>query len=129
MRTSEISRVKVRVSKQLLTTLPAAVSLAVQRARQDFGCASVTVVMVTPSYRFYAGEGERWFLFHGERSLAVEMAAEHNMGASDLHYGIGQTWTAEPGAFLLRIHYYGKFYATLFNVQHESLDTGGHYEV
>ena len=72
---------------------------------------------VEEGYKFYAGEGYSYKLVVGEDQRAVEMVAEHNLGASGLSHAINAEIVVPVGGFLIQVGYYGGYIMTVYNVQ------------
>ena len=115
-----LTSIKKRIAKPLLKELPSEVARQVRKLAEEYNIKSAEVCTVSPEYKFYAGEGDRFVTILGERSKSVEMAASHTGGA----YGnskIGAQWTAPIGSWTIKIHYYTKYWMDIINVVYPEL--------
>ena len=106
-------------TQQMRETFPAEVFERVQALRAEHRLRKVAFEIVDPSRPLYLDEGARYEVFYNGRWLAVEVAAEHNIGAAGLYHGIGNEKYMRPGAWVIEtILFLGKW---LVGVRHYAL--------
>lgn len=117
----ELSRKSVAIrhlkgSGKVAAALPAEVKTAVIDMAGPY-VKSFNLIAVQEGWKCFAGEGDRIAIVYGEQAARVEMAAEHNVGASGLSYDIGAAVIPPVGAFIIRVSYYGGYIMNVYNVQ------------
>lgn len=120
----EISRTKTRISKKSYAAFPKEVSEAIRAIADDYGMKSLTFIAVTPAYKWWVGEGERYTLIAGDVVRSAEVVAEHNIGAAGVVDGIGSKFQMPVGGWVLRVSYYTKYFLDVYNVQFEAMTEG-----
>lgn len=121
---TEISRTKTRISKKAYAAFPAEVSAAIRKIADDYHMKSLTFIAVTPAYKWWVGEGERYTLIYGEETRSAEVVAEHNIGAAGVLHSIGAQFQMPTGGWVLRVSYYGQYFLSVYNVQFEAVAEG-----
>lgn len=104
-----------RLSKAFYDKISPLMAETIRDAASRFHLASIGVAYQRTDHVFRAGEGEHWRVqYNGYLSPWVEMQAEHNIGAAGLAQDIGAGFSAPPGAEVLMVDYYDRFYAHLY---------------
>ena len=117
-----IVKVKKRIAKPLLSQLPQNVAEKVRELAEDYHIRSATLLTYPEGYKIYAGEGDRFVVFLGEEMQSVEMVHSSTVGAAGLCYDIGSTATPPAGVWIIRIHYYTKYWMDIVNIVHKELE-------
>lgn len=120
-----VSKTRRRVAGPLLRALPDRVSERVKALADGYGIKSASVVVYPYGWKVYAAEGDRFELIMGEQSASIEMVSERTLGAAGLSHDIGATGIPPVGAWIIRIHYYTKYWMEIINIADSQLETGG----
>lgn len=108
---------KIRISKKSLAAFPENVASRIAEIAADYRIASARFTAVAEGWKVYAGEGDRIEVIYGEKSAAVEMVSEANLGASSLCHAIGAETTPAVGSFIIVVSYYSGYMMSTYNVQ------------
>jgi len=113
---------KHRISKKLLQSLPEKVAATIKAVADDYRIASFTYEAVPDGYKFYAGEGCRFWAMRGEDTRSMRMVHEAIMGASGVSYRIGEEFSLPLGSWLIEISYYTRFWMRVYHVGFKALE-------
>lgn len=116
-----IVKVKKRIANPLLSQLPPLVAKKVKELAEDYSIKSATLLTYPERWKMHAGEGERFVVFLGEEMQSVEMVHSNTVGAAGLCYDIGSTAVPPAGAWIIRIHYYTRYWMDIVNIVHKEL--------
>ena len=114
---------KLRISKKLETRIPLAVASAIRAIQASHpSIKSFTVQLKPEGFVYTAGEGETITAVYADTiAPAVEMVADHTMGASNVNHGIGATARFPAGTFLIVVGYYCGYHLTVYNITEKAL--------
>lgn len=108
-----------RIAKPLLKNLPQKVAERVEALAVEYRIKSATVLVYQHGWKLYAGEGDRFEFIMGEETASVEMVHSNTVGAAGLAHDIGTIKTPPVGAWIIRIHYYTKYWMDIIYTANE----------
>lgn len=98
------SKVKIQIrhmgGKKWSGIIPASVRDVIRKHAGEYG-KSFTLRFESEGKKFYGYEGVRISVIRGDEVRSVEMVAEHNIGASGVHHGIGSSFEPKAGAWVI----------------------------
>lgn len=107
-----------RVSKKLLSQYPTPVADRIKEIADDFDVKSVAEYTVSSDFKFYVGEGDRFYgLVADGREASFEVVANHNLGAANVSHKIGSKFSMPAGTFLIRVHYYTRYWMDVYRIE------------
>lgn len=114
---------KRRIAGPLLRELPPIVSEQVRMIARDYQIKSTEIKTVLEGWVLHAGEGDRITAILGDRVQLVEIAGEASLGAANICHDIGGKVVPPIGTWIIRVHYYHKYWMTITNVGYKALST------
>jgi hypothetical protein len=110
-----------RVSKKLLSQYPGAVAVRIKAIADDFEAKSVAEHTVSPNFQFHVGEGDRFYGMTADgMEASFEVVAQHNVGAADVSHKIGSKFSMPDSTFLIRVHYYTKYFVDVYRIEEKT---------
>ena len=115
---------KHRIGKKTLSQMPQEVARQIAELSEHYGVKSFTFQNVAAWHKVYHAEGSRYTYIYGQDTMRVEMAAEHNLGASGVRHEIGAQVAIPEGTTVIEIWYYAGFGMNVINAGNLALNSG-----
>jgi hypothetical protein len=100
---------KLRISKKTLAQFTSDVAQTIRQMSEDYGVKSFTFEIKPQGSSIYHAEGSRYAYCHAGDALRLEMAAEHNLGASGVRHEIGSKVQPPAGTTVIEVWYLSGF--------------------
>ena len=107
---------KVRISKKLLSSLPADVANYVREWYDNGYVKSVTISHENAPYCLYNGEGYRFFVHRDNRSMHMETVSSNTLGASNMNHDITGSTMIPADTIVVQVSYYCGYMMHIYKI-------------